>query len=116
MQGKMANSSTRATREAPCKPAGGKAGHGTDESRMTGCRRPQKIGAQTGHSHRFLSYSFISDFEFHPEFIILCGGMTAPALNPQITGLPVYVPGKSIEEVARELGMDPEVVIKLASN
>src|SRR5258708_32647627 len=29
---------------------------------------------------------------------------------------PVYEPGKTIEEVARELGLDPSKIIKLASN
>jgi histidinol-phosphate aminotransferase len=37
-------------------------------------------------------------------------------LNPQIGSLPVYVPGRPIDEVARELGLDPAGVIKLASN
>ncbi len=39
-----------------------------------------------------------------------------PVLNPQISRLPVYVPGQPIEEVAREQGLAPEEVIKLASN
>ena len=42
--------------------------------------------------------------------------MSAPQFNPQIATLPVYVPGRPIEEVARELGLDPSGVIKLASN
>lgn len=37
-------------------------------------------------------------------------------LNPTLTDLPVYEPGRPIEEVARELGLDPSGVIKLASN
>jgi histidinol-phosphate aminotransferase len=37
-------------------------------------------------------------------------------LNPQIEALPVYQPGRPIEVVARELGLDPRTVIKLASN
>jgi histidinol-phosphate aminotransferase len=37
-------------------------------------------------------------------------------LNPTLSDLPVYQPGRPIEEVARELGMDPSAVIKLASN
>ncbi len=37
-------------------------------------------------------------------------------LNPGLAGLPVYQPGRPIEEVARELGLPPERVIKLASN
>ena len=37
-------------------------------------------------------------------------------LNPQIEALPVYQPGRPIEMVARELGLDPKTVIKLASN
>ncbi len=35
---------------------------------------------------------------------------------PCITGLTPYQPGKPIEELARELGLDPSRIIKLASN
>jgi histidinol-phosphate aminotransferase len=37
-------------------------------------------------------------------------------LNPALDTLPVYQPGRPIEEVARELGLNPDTVIKLASN
>lgn len=37
-------------------------------------------------------------------------------LNPQLSSLPVYIPGKPIEHVAREVGLDPTSIIKLASN
>lgn len=37
-------------------------------------------------------------------------------LNPSLADLPVYQPGRPIEEVARELGLDSVNVIKLASN
>src|SRR5512143_2925801 len=36
--------------------------------------------------------------------------------NPMLEHLPVYQPGRPIDEVARELGMDPGVIIKVASN
>src|SRR4051794_29004322 len=36
--------------------------------------------------------------------------------NPQLRDLPVYEPGKPIEETARELGAQPDEIIKLASN
>jgi histidinol-phosphate aminotransferase len=36
--------------------------------------------------------------------------------NPVLPSLPVYQPGRPIEEVARELGLSPANVIKLASN
>jgi len=36
--------------------------------------------------------------------------------NPQLQDLAVYEPGKPIEETARELGVDPSTIIKLASN
>lgn len=36
--------------------------------------------------------------------------------NPALRTLPVYQPGRPIEEVARELGLNAEDVIKLASN
>jgi histidinol-phosphate aminotransferase len=37
-------------------------------------------------------------------------------LNPALNTLPVYQPGRPIEEVAREVGLPAEEVIKLASN
>jgi histidinol-phosphate aminotransferase len=37
-------------------------------------------------------------------------------INPALNSLPVYQPGRPIEEVARELGLDPDGIIKLASN
>src|SRR5256714_6801350 len=36
--------------------------------------------------------------------------------NPQLRNLPVYEPGKPIEETAREIGAAPDEIIKLASN
>ena len=36
--------------------------------------------------------------------------------NPQLRELPVYEPGKPIEETARELGAEADEIIKLASN
>lgn len=36
--------------------------------------------------------------------------------NPQLRGLVAYEPGKPIDEVARELGLDPASIVKLASN
>ncbi len=37
-------------------------------------------------------------------------------INPSLKDLPVYQPGKPIEEVARELNLPPDNIIKLASN
>src|SRR5690348_5986372 len=37
-------------------------------------------------------------------------------LNPALAKVPVYQPGRPIEEVARELGLPPTDIIKLASN
>jgi histidinol-phosphate aminotransferase len=37
-------------------------------------------------------------------------------LNPALANLPVYQPGRPIEEVARELGLAADTIIKLASN
>lgn len=42
--------------------------------------------------------------------------MPSLALNPALANLPVYQPGRPIEEVARELGLAPAGIIKLASN
>jgi histidinol-phosphate aminotransferase len=39
-----------------------------------------------------------------------------PSLNPVLENLPVYQPGRPIEEVARELGLRADAIIKLASN
>ena len=36
--------------------------------------------------------------------------------NPQLRELTVYEPGKPIEETARELGVEPGAIVKLASN
>src|SRR5262249_13195727 len=36
--------------------------------------------------------------------------------NPQVRDIRVYEPGKPIEETARELGTEPDAIIKLASN
>jgi histidinol-phosphate aminotransferase len=36
--------------------------------------------------------------------------------NPQLRDIAVYEPGKPIEETARELGIEPDEIIKLASN
>lgn len=40
----------------------------------------------------------------------------AQLANPGILTQPIYEPGKPIEQVARELGLDPAGIIKLASN
>ncbi len=37
-------------------------------------------------------------------------------INPSLATLPVYQPGRPIEEVARELGLERDSIIKLASN
>ncbi len=37
-------------------------------------------------------------------------------LNPNLKNLPVYQPGRPIEEVARELGLPAGDIIKVASN
>ena len=37
-------------------------------------------------------------------------------VRPTVLAQPVYEPGKPIEDVARELGLDPAGIIKLASN
>src|SRR5260221_11287791 len=43
--------------------------------------------------------------------------MSSPLpLNPALKNVPVYHPGRPIEEVARELGLPPDGIIKLASN
>ncbi len=44
------------------------------------------------------------------------GNVQALPANTYVRGLPAYVAGKPIEEVAREFGLDPLCIIKLASN
>ncbi len=39
-----------------------------------------------------------------------------PHFRPDLEGLVTYVPGRPIEEVAREIGMNPDDIVKLASN
>ncbi len=39
-----------------------------------------------------------------------------PFVNQNVCGLVAYQPGKPVEETARELGMKPEEIVKLASN
>lgn len=36
--------------------------------------------------------------------------------SPFLASIPVYIPGKPIDDVAREIGIDPSDIIKLASN
>jgi histidinol-phosphate aminotransferase len=48
---------------------------------------------------------------------MLCRAMRIKSLaRPSVLSQPVYEPGKPIEYVARELGLDPAGIIKLASN
>ncbi len=42
--------------------------------------------------------------------------MSSVTLNPHLATLPIYVPGRPIDEVAREHGLDPSAIIKVASN
>lgn len=39
-----------------------------------------------------------------------------PRFRPDLEGLLTYVPGRPIDEVAREIGIPPEEIVKLASN
>jgi histidinol-phosphate aminotransferase len=40
----------------------------------------------------------------------------AELARPSVLTLPTYVPGRPIEDVAREMGLDPSGIVKLASN
>jgi len=55
---------------------------------------------------------------FCPHVDLCCGeGMKIESLvKPSVLTQPVYEPGRPIEEVARELGLDPAGIVKLASN
>ncbi len=48
--------------------------------------------------------------------VFACWMQLKDLVNPSVLSQPVYEPGKPIEEVARELGLDPGGIIKLASN
>jgi histidinol-phosphate aminotransferase len=52
------------------------------------------------------------------DFHLISPGMTSiwDLANPQLRDIKVYEPGKPIEETARELGIEPDAIIKLASN
>jgi histidinol-phosphate aminotransferase len=39
-----------------------------------------------------------------------------PHFRPDLEGLVTYVPGRPIEDVAREIGLEPDEIVKLASN
>ena len=39
-----------------------------------------------------------------------------PHFRPDLEGLVTYVPGRPIDDVAREIGMEPDDIVKLASN
>ncbi len=39
-----------------------------------------------------------------------------PSFRPDLSAINPYVPGKPIEEVAREVGIDPSTIVKMASN
>ena len=41
---------------------------------------------------------------------------TVPVAPAYVRELARYVPGKSIEDVARDLNLDPKGIVKLASN
>lgn len=84
-------------------------------SRLTRrCGRFEQLRLRQGHSCVGLA-----DFEL-PEslrFVLQFGSMNFAALaKPSVLSQPVYEPGKPIEYVARELGLDPANIIKLASN
>lgn len=42
--------------------------------------------------------------------------LAMPRIRPEVSALRPYVPGRPIEDVAREFGFDPRDVVKLASN
>lgn len=48
--------------------------------------------------------------------VFACRMQLKDLVNPSVLSQPVYEPGKPIEDVARELGLDPAGIIKLASN
>ena len=56
----------------------------------------------------------------HEVFGLQVGTMTHTGLPPRanswLNDIVSYIPGKPIEDVARELGLKPEQIIKLASN
>jgi histidinol-phosphate aminotransferase len=59
---------------------------------------------------------FISGFRVGVEWCSSEGMKLEALVKPSVLTQPVYEPGKPIEDVARELGLDPAGIIKLASN
>lgn len=59
-----------------------------------------------------------SDFGLLPagRFVFAARMELSSLVNPSVLSQPVYEPGKPIDDVARELGLDPRGIIKLASN
>ena len=50
----------------------------------------------------------------------MCSERSSPTFEdlarPEALTQPIYQPGKPIDDVARDLGLDPATIIKLASN
>ena len=69
-----------------------------------------KGGTQVSYLVVLVSFCLISD--------LISPRMTSiwDLANPQLRDITVYEPGKPIEETARELGTEPDAIIKLASN
>lgn len=71
---------------------------------------------RTWLSLRPRSWGEISDFRDVGEMCSSARMNFQSLAKPVVLTQPVYEPGKPIEYVARELGLDPETIIKLASN
>src|ERR1700736_6666765 len=64
---------------------------------------------------------FSQSLESHPTFVIRHSSFNSPmslwnTAHPWLRDLVSYEPGKPIEDVARELGLPQDEIIKLASN
>jgi len=58
----------------------------------------------------------VGSFALGPLFDPSMSRPYSELVKPELLTQPVYQPGKPIEEVARELGLDPKTILKLASN
>src|SRR5947209_6614437 len=90
---------------------------------IASCSYGQKLGQIIPREQLFCGASFqLANHRWRqvgnlPHFhLVLHMNSVWDFANPQLRDLAVYEPGKPIEETARELGVEPSTIIKLASN
>src|SRR5258707_7899024 len=87
------------------------------------CARPHRYAKRCGRG-LFAAIPSLPVFEFllwnFLPSLVWCSPMVTSDLiaraNPWLKDIVSYIPGKPIDDVARELGLPPEKIVKLASN